>query len=43
MALTLVIGDKNLSSWSLRAWLALELSGVPYSEQLIRLDQPDTR
>ena len=43
MALTLVIGDKVYSSWSLRAWLALELTGARYSEQLIRLNQPDTR
>ncbi|MGY4530993.1 glutathione S-transferase [Pseudomonas sp. TE3786] len=43
MALSLVIGDKTYSSWSLRAALALELSGTPYSEQVIRLNQPDTR
>jgi glutathione S-transferase len=43
MALTLVIGDKTYSSWSLRAWLALELTGAPFSEQLVRLNQPDTR
>lgn len=43
MALSLVIGDKTYSSWSLRAALALELSGAPYTEQLIRLNQPDTR
>ncbi|MET1080054.1 MAG: glutathione S-transferase family protein [Pseudomonas sp.] len=43
MALHLVIGDKTYSSWSLRAALALELTGAPYTEQLIRLNQPDTR
>ena len=43
MALTLVIGDKTYSSWSLRAWLALELAGAQYDEQLVRLNQPDTR
>ncbi|GLK89156.1 glutathione S-transferase [Pseudomonas turukhanskensis] len=43
MALSLVIGDKTYSSWSLRAALALELAGTPYSEQVIRLNQPDTR
>lgn len=43
MALTLVIGDKTYSSWSLRAWLALELAGAQYGEQLVRLNQPDTR
>ncbi len=39
----LVIGDKNLSSWSLRAWLALELTGEPYAEIPVRLYQADTR
>lgn len=43
MALQLVIGDKNYSSWSLRAALALELSGEPYSEVLVRLYQADSR
>lgn len=43
MSLTLVIGDKTYSSWSLRAALALELSGAPYSEQLIALNRPETR
>lgn len=43
MALTLVIGDKTYSSWSLRAWLALELAGAQYGEQVVRLNQPDTR
>ncbi|MGE8496172.1 MAG: glutathione S-transferase [Pseudomonas sp.] len=43
MPLTLVIGDKNLSSWSLRAALALELAGADYDEQLIVLNRPDTR
>jgi len=39
----LVIGDKNISSWSLRAALALELTGEPYEEVLVRLYQPDSR
>lgn len=39
----LVIGDKNLSSWSLRAWLALELTGETYEEVPVRLFQADTR
>ena len=40
---TLVIGDKNLSSWSLRPWIALKVCGVPFAEERIRLRQPDTR
>ena len=31
----LVIGDKNLSSWSMRPWLALRVAGVPFEEVLI--------
>jgi glutathione S-transferase len=38
----LVIGDKNISSWSLRAALALELTGAPYEEVLVRLYQADS-
>lgn len=43
MSLQLVIGDKRYSSWSLRAALALELTGAPYTEQLILLNRPDTQ
>ena len=43
MSLKLVIGDKNYSSWSLRAALALDLTGVPYEEILERLYRPDSR
>ena len=43
MSLTLIIGDKTYSSWSLRAALALELTGAPYGEQLITLNRSDTR
>ena len=43
MSLTLVIGDKTYSSWSLRAALALELTGAPYAERLITLNRPGTR
>lgn len=32
MALQLVIGDRNYSSWSLRAALVLELSGQAFSD-----------
>lgn len=41
--LSLVIGDKNLSSWSMRAWLAVMASEIPFKEILIALDQTDTR
>ncbi len=38
----LVIGDKNVSSWSMRPWLVLRRIGAPFDETLIRLRQPDT-
>lgn len=40
--LTLVVGDKNLSSWSMRPYLALRHVGVPFREVVVLLDQPDT-
>ncbi|WP_263142373.1 glutathione S-transferase family protein [Pseudomonas sp. RIT-PI-AD] len=43
MSLTLVIGNKTYSSWSLRAALALELSGAPYEERRISLYRADSR
>lgn len=41
--LVLVIGNRNLSSWSLRPWLAMKHFGIPFTEELIRLDVPGTR
>lgn len=37
----LVMASKNYSSWSLRAWLALEQTGAPYEEDLISTADPD--
>lgn len=37
MSLTLVIGNKNYSSWSMRPWLALRASGIAFDEMLIPL------
>ena len=39
----LYIGNKRLSSWSLRPWLALRKAGVDFEERIIPLDRPDTR
>jgi len=41
--LTLVIGNKNYSSWSLRPWLALRMAGLDFEELRIGLYQPDSR
>jgi glutathione S-transferase len=40
---TLLVANKNYSSWSLRAWLALRRAGIDFDEQQVFLDQPDTR
>jgi glutathione S-transferase len=42
-ALTLYIGNKNYSSWSLRPWLALKEGSVAFDEVQIPLYQPDSR
>lgn len=39
--LKIVIGNKTYSSWSLRGWLAVEHTGLPYEEILLQLDTPD--
>lgn len=41
MTLTLVIGNKNYSSWSLRTWLMLSEAGIPFEELRLTLDTPD--
>ena len=41
--LTLVIGNKNYSSWSLRPWLLLKHLDVAFREILVPLDQPSSR
>jgi len=41
--LTLLIGNKNYSSWSLRAWILLRHLGLAFTEQQVVLDQPDTQ
>ena len=40
---TLIIGNRNYSSWSLRAWLVLEKTGAAFEETVIPLGQPETR
>ena len=43
MALTLIIGNKNYSSWSLRPWIALKVKGIPFDETVIPLYEPGSR
>jgi len=40
--LTLVIGNKNYSSWSMRPWVAMKAFNIPFTEVRVLLDQPDT-
>jgi glutathione S-transferase len=38
MALRLLIGNKNYSSWSMRPWIAMKVAGIAFDEQVIPLD-----
>ena len=40
---TLIIGDKNFSSWSLRPWIAMKRFGILFAEERIRLRQPESK
>ncbi|MBV8392951.1 MAG: glutathione S-transferase family protein [Alphaproteobacteria bacterium] len=40
---TLVIGNKNYSSWSLRGWLMARIAGVEFEEVVVPLDLPETQ
>lgn len=42
-SLTLVIGNKNYSSWSMRPWLVLRHFGIPFDEVRIPLYLPESR
>jgi glutathione S-transferase len=41
VALTLIIGNKNYSSWSMRPWIAMKVAGIAFDEVVISLDAPD--
>jgi glutathione S-transferase len=41
MALHLIIGNKNYSSWSFRPWLAMKVAGIPFEETVISLEAQD--
>lgn len=38
MALTLYIGNKNYSSWSMRPWVLMKQAGIAFTENKIRFD-----
>jgi len=41
--LTLVIGTRNYSSWSLRPWLLMRHLGIEFTEQVMHFDTDDFR
>jgi glutathione S-transferase len=41
MALTLIIGNKNYSSWSMRPWIAMKVAGIAFDEVVISLNAED--
>jgi glutathione S-transferase len=43
MSLTLVVGNRNYSSWSLRPWLAMKQAGLAFDEVRVPLNQPDSK
>jgi glutathione S-transferase len=43
MSLTLIIGTKTWSSWSLRPWVAMREAKLPFKEMVIHLRQSDTK
>ena len=40
--LTLVIGNKNYSTWSMRPWVAMTAFNIPFKEVRVTLGRPDT-
>jgi glutathione S-transferase len=43
MDMTLVVGSRTFSSWSLRPWLVLKQANIPFTEVVIALNQVATR
>lgn len=39
--LTLVIGNKNYSSWSMRPWVLMKQLGIPFEEVKLRFHSPE--
>src|SRR5690242_6372922 len=41
VALRLIVGNKNYSSWSMRPWIAMKAAGIAFTEEVIALNAPD--
>ena len=39
--LTLYVGNKNYSSWSMRPWVLLRQAGIAFTEEVVRFDSFD--
>ena len=42
-SLTLVVGNKNYSSWSMRPWVLLRGRGIPFQERVLKFESQDWR
>jgi len=42
-SLSLVVGNKNYSSWSMRPWVLLRGRGIPFRERLLKFESQDWR
>jgi len=42
-SLTLVIANKNYSSWSMRPWVLLRERGIPFKERMLKFESQDMR
>ena len=40
-SLTLVVGNKNYSSWSMRPWVLLRGLNLPFQERLVKFESKD--
>jgi glutathione S-transferase len=38
MSLTLLVGNKNYSSWSMRPWVLMTQAGIAFTERMVRFD-----
>jgi glutathione S-transferase len=43
VALTLVIANKNYSSWSMRPWVLMRGRGIPFAERMLKFESQDWR
>jgi len=43
LAYTLILGNKDWSSWSLRPYLAMRATGAPFQEIVVRLRLPESK